>query len=188
MPEYWRMLDQEARYGDDPRRHLHARLRLLQREDRHAASRRLARTRTYRDRRGEDGADPHRHHLGRPRRPARRRREPVREGHPGAAPRNAADDDRDSHPRFPQQARKRGRGDRRCASRRLQPQSRNRAAALSDDPPRRALLCIAPPARKRQAPRSVDFHEVGHHDGPRRGADGGPSGDGTTCAAPTSTS
>jgi lipoic acid synthetase len=37
------MLDQEARHGDDPGRYLHPRLRLLQRQDRHAARRRPAR-------------------------------------------------------------------------------------------------------------------------------------------------
>ena len=34
LPEHRRVLDQEARDGDDPGRHLHARLRLLQRQDR----------------------------------------------------------------------------------------------------------------------------------------------------------
>ena len=33
LPEHRRMLDQEARHGDDPWRHLHPRLRLLQRQD-----------------------------------------------------------------------------------------------------------------------------------------------------------
>ena len=39
LPEHRRMLDQEACDGDDPRRHLHPGLRLLQRQDRHAARR-----------------------------------------------------------------------------------------------------------------------------------------------------
>ena len=39
VPQHRRMLDQEARHGDDPGRRLHARLRLLQRQDRHAARR-----------------------------------------------------------------------------------------------------------------------------------------------------
>jgi hypothetical protein len=42
LPEHRRVLDQEARDGDDPGRHLHPRLRLLQREDRHAARGRSA--------------------------------------------------------------------------------------------------------------------------------------------------
>ena len=37
LSEHRRVLDQEARNGDDPRGHLHSGLRLLQRQDRHAA-------------------------------------------------------------------------------------------------------------------------------------------------------
>ena len=40
---------------------------------------------------------------------------------------------------------------------RVQPQSRNRAAALSLDPPRRALLPIAAPAGFREAARPAQF-------------------------------
>ena len=39
LPEHRRVLDAEARDGDDPGRHLHPRLRLLQRQDRQAAAR-----------------------------------------------------------------------------------------------------------------------------------------------------
>ena len=42
VPQHRRMLDQEARHGDDPGRHLHARLRLLQRQDGDAARGRRA--------------------------------------------------------------------------------------------------------------------------------------------------
>ena len=42
LPEYRRVLDPEARDRDDPRRHLHPRLRLLQRQDRPAQGRRSA--------------------------------------------------------------------------------------------------------------------------------------------------
>ena len=136
VPEHRRMLDQEARHGDDPRRHLHPRLRLLQRQDGHAASGRSARARAYRGCGGGAGARAYRRHFGRPRRSARRRRKPVRQGHPGAAPRNAEHDDRNFDAGLPQQARQRGGGDRRGGARRLQPQPRNRSAALSDDPAR----------------------------------------------------
>ena len=81
-------------------------------------------------------------------------------------------------PDFRNKARGRGRGDRRGAARRLQPQSRNRAAALSDDPAGRALLCVAAAAGEREAARSVDLHQVGRDARARRGAAGGPSGDG----------
>ena len=51
----------------------------------------------------ELGLDAYRRHLGRPRRSARRRRQPVRQGDRGAAPHDAVDDDRDPDARFPQQ-------------------------------------------------------------------------------------
>ena len=60
---------------------------------------------------------------------------------------HADDHDRDPDARFPRQDARRGRGDRRRAARRLQPQPRDRAAALPDDPPRRALLRLAAAAR-----------------------------------------
>ncbi len=178
LPEYRRVLDQEARDGDDPRRHLHPRLRLLQRQDRHAARGRSARARACRGRRGRARPHPYRRHLGRPRRSARRRRLAVRQGDRGAAAQHAGDHDRDPDPRFPQQVASRGREDHRGAPRRLQPQSRNGAAPLSDDPARRALLCLAAAARERQAARSVDLHQVGRDGRARRAAARSPSGDG----------
>ena len=57
-------------------------------------------------------------------------------------------------PDFRNKARGRGREDHRGAARRLQPQSGDGAAALSDDPARRALLCLAAPAGEREAARS----------------------------------
>ena len=62
--------------------------------------------------------------------------EAVRQGDRGAAAQHAGDDDRDTDPRFPQQGGSGGREDHRGAARRLQPQSRDGAAALSDDPAR----------------------------------------------------
>ena len=63
-------------------------------------------------------------------------------------------------PDFRNKAAGRGREDHRGAARRLQPQSGDGAAALSDDPPGRALLCLAAAAGEREAPRSVDLHQV----------------------------
>jgi lipoate synthase len=50
-------------------------------------------------------------------------------------------------PDFRNKSQSRGRVDRRRAAGRLQSQSRDGAAALSDDPAGRALLCVAAPAR-----------------------------------------
>ncbi len=71
LPEHRRVLDQEARDGDDPRRHLHARLRLLQRQDRHAARGRSARAGACRDCRGRAWPRAYRRDVGRPRRSCR---------------------------------------------------------------------------------------------------------------------
>ena len=51
---------------------------------------------------GGEGAGPrvHRGHLGEPRRPAGRRREPLRRGHPRAAAREPEDHRRGAHPRL----------------------------------------------------------------------------------------
>ena len=84
LPEHRRVLDQEARDGDDPRRHVHARLRLLQCEDGHAARRGSAGAGACRDRGRRARPRAYRGDLGRPRRSAGRRRVAVREGHRGA--------------------------------------------------------------------------------------------------------
>ena len=60
--------------------------------------------------------------------------------------RRAGDDDRGADARFPAQGR-RDRGGRRGAARRLQPQSRNRAAALCRGAAGRALFRLAAAAR-----------------------------------------
>ena len=73
---------------------------------------------------------------------------------------HAEHDDRNPHARLPQQERSGGRGDRRGRARRLQPQSRDGAAALSDDPPGRALLCVAAAAREREAQGAAHLHQV----------------------------
>ena len=104
--------------------------------------------------------------------------QPVRQGDRGAAAQRPRDDDRDPDARFPQQVRSGGREDHRGAARRLQPQSRDGAAALSDDPARRALLCLAAAAGERQAARSVDLHQIGRDGRARRAEARGPPGDG----------
>ena len=85
LPEHLRVLG--TRHGDlpDPRRHLHARLPLLLRELRQArASAGPARAAAARADRGADGPQARRRHLGRPRRPARQGRRPLRGDHPRA--------------------------------------------------------------------------------------------------------
>ena len=86
-------------------------------------------------------------------------------------------DDRDPDPRLPAQA-GRGRGDRRGAARRLQPQSRDRAAPLPHRPARRALLPLAAPAAAGQGAGPDPVHQVRHHGRPGRGEARGPPGDG----------
>ena len=74
LPERRRLLG--ARHGDvhDPRRHVHAALRVLQRQDRQADVERPAGAAARRALRGADGPAPRGHHERRPRRPARLRR------------------------------------------------------------------------------------------------------------------
>ncbi|CAA9522759.1 MAG: Lipoyl synthase, partial [uncultured Sphingomonas sp.] len=103
LPEHRRMLDQEARHRDDPGRHLHPGVRLLQRQDRHAAGGGPPRAGACRNGRGGARAGAYRGHQCRPGRPARRRRVAVRGGDRGAAPHHAEHDHRDPYPRLPQQ-------------------------------------------------------------------------------------
>ena len=151
---------EEARHLHDHGRHLHARLRLLRREDgpaRRARSRRAGNasptpspklglehvviTSVDRDDLDDGGAE----HFARTIRAIRA----AVAGH----------DRRGPDARLPAQARRARGGDRRQA-RRLQPQPRNRAAALSQDPPRRALLREPAPAAAGQGDRPADLHQV----------------------------
>ena len=75
------------------------------------------------------GLDAYRRHLGRSRRSRRWRRRAFRRDHHGDPRRRARDDDRGADAGFPEQGR-RARSGRRGQARCLQPQSRNRAAAL----------------------------------------------------------
>ena len=119
----------------------------------------------------------HRDHLGRSRRPAGRRRVPVRALHRGDPCELARDHDRDPDARLPAQGRG-GREDRRRRSRRLQPQPRDRAAALSHRAAGRALLPLAAPARPGQGAGPRDVHQVRPDGRARRGEARDPSGDG----------
>ena len=74
MPERRRVLGARHRDLHDPRRHVHAPLRLLQRQDRQADVERPARARARRALDRADGPAPRGHHERRPRRPARLRR------------------------------------------------------------------------------------------------------------------
>ena len=83
LPEHRRVLGARHRHVHDPRRHLHAPLRLLQRQDGQAHPRRSARAAARRAVGQADGPAPRGHHERRPRRPARprarrlRRRDPL---------------------------------------------------------------------------------------------------------------
>ena len=178
LPQHRRVLGEEARHLHDPGRHLHARLRLLQRQDRPAGP---ARSRTSptmsreataklglahvvvtsvdRDDLDDGGAQ----HFADTIRAIRARC--PRHHHRGA------------DARFPAQGR-RGRARGRGAARRVQPQSRNRAVALSDGAAGRALFPLAAAAAAGQGNRPDDVHQVRHHGRPRRGAKRGAAGDG----------
>ena len=135
LPEHGRVLG--ARHGDlhDPRRHLHAPLRLLQRQDRQADLERPAGARPRRPLGRPHGPAPRGHHQRRPRRPARQGRERVRRRRPPDPPPGPGLQDRAADPRLPGPGDAAGQGHRR-APRRLQPQRRGRAAAVPGRPPR----------------------------------------------------
>ena len=107
LPEHRRVL--EPRHGDvhDSGRRLHARLRLLRGAPWHADRARHRRARTRRPCDRDDGAPVRRHHVGRSRRPGRRRRPDLR-GHDPSRPRLAPRvPDRGAHPRLPGSSRPR---------------------------------------------------------------------------------
>ena len=99
--------------------------------------------------------------------------------HPRATP---GHDHRGADARLPAQGRRAGDGGR-GAARRLQPQPRDRAVALSQDPAGRALLPFAAAAAAGEGDRPGDVHQVGHHGRPRRGAERGAAGDGRPASA-----
>ena len=143
LPQHRRVLGGPARHHDDHGRHLHARLRLLQRAARACRARSIRKSpRTSPKRWPKLGLRSHRHHLGRSRRSGRRRRRAFRGHHPRHPRAHAHDHDRGADAGLPAQGR-RARDGRGGGARRLQPQPRDGAVALSQDPARRALLPLA---------------------------------------------
>ena len=149
LPQYRRVLGQEARHLHDHGRHLHAGLRLLQRQDRHAGRARPATSRRTRPSRSQklglahvvitsvdrdDLADGGAAHFA-----------AVIACDPRAQPRH---DDRGPDARLPAQAR-RARDRRRGQARRVQPQPRDGRVEISDGPARRALFPLAAAACSR---------------------------------------
>ncbi len=168
LPEHRRVLAARHGHVHDPRRHLHAPVRLLQRQDRQADLERPARAGPGRAQRGPDGAAPRGHHQRRPRRPARLRGGGVRRRDPADPPPGAALQGRGADARLPRRGDAAGQGDRR-ATRRLQPQRRGRAAAVSRGPPRLEVRALLPRAAERQGDgRRRGRHEVGADGRPRR--------------------
>ncbi len=162
LPQHRRVLGEEARDLHDHGRHVHARLRVLQREDRAARRARRKGAGACRAGGGEARPQPRGHHLGRPRRPRRRRRAPFRRSHHGDPRRDPADHDRSADAGFPAQGR-RGRNRGRGAARRVQPQSRNRAVEISHGAAGRALFRLDPPVAAGEGARPEHVHQVRHH-------------------------
>ena len=187
LPEHRRVLGQEARDLHDHGRHLHARLRLLQRRHRHAAVRSIRTSRRTSARRSPrwgcrmSSSPRSTATTSTMAAPAFRRRDPC-------DPRgDAGHDDRDPDAGLPAQGR--GAGDRRGGqARRVQPQSRNRAVELSDGAAGRPLLPLDPAAAAGQGTRPVDVHQVRHHGRPRRRAERGHPADGRSAQRQMSTS
>ena len=102
---------------------------------------------------------PRGHHLGRPRRPCRWRRGPFRADHPRDPRALRRHHDRSSDAGFPAQGWRAGAGGR-GAARRVQPQSRDRAVALSHRAAGRALFPFAAAVAAREGDRPHDVHQV----------------------------
>ena len=168
LPEHRRVLGARHRHLHDPRRHLHAPLRLLQRQDRQADPQRSARA-AARGAVGEaDGPAARGDHERGPRRPARPRRARLRRRDPLDPAHGARLQGRGAHARLPRRGDAARARDRRAAGR-LQPQRRDRAAAVSAGPPRLALPALVPGAAERQGDgRRRGRDQVGADDRPRR--------------------
>ncbi len=176
MPEHRRVLGARHRHVHDARRHVHAPLRLLQREDGEANAQRPARAAAGGSVGEADGAAARGHHQRRPRRPARPRRERVRRGDPLDPPDGARVQGRGAHTGLPRRGDAARSRDRRAAGR-LQPQRRDGAAPVSARPPRVALHALVPGAPQRQGDgRERGRHEVRAHDRARRDEGGAARG------------
>ena len=149
LPQHRRVLGARHRHVHDPRRHLHAALRLLQREDGQAHPPRSARAAAGGAVGEEDGPAPRGHHERRPRRPARPRRLGVRGRDPLDPPARARLQGRGADARLPRRGDAARPRDRRAA-RRVQPQRGDRAAPLPARAARLALPALLPRARARR--------------------------------------
>ena len=167
LPEHRRVLEPRHRDLHDPRRRLHARLRLLRGQDgASAASSRSRGAAPGRGRGRPHGAAPRRDHLGQPRRPAGRRGVVLCRLHPrdpGAHPglRGGGAD-----PRLQGKLGRPGRGLCRAA-RRPQPQHRDGAAAVPPGASRRPLRAL--PRAPAPIAGSGAPDQERHHGRPRRG-------------------
>ncbi len=169
LPQYRRMLGKEARHLHDHGRHLHARLRLLQRQDRAAR----------RARSGEPGASARRRRsLGCGMWSSRRSTATIS---PTAvrsiSRRPSAPSARSARTTTievltPDFLRKPGALETVVAAQagRVQPQSRNRAVEISHRAAGCALLCLDPPAAAGEGNRSQHVHQVRDHGRAWRGA------------------
>ncbi len=130
VPEHRRVLAAGNRDVHDPRRHVHAALRLLQRQDRQADVERPARAGAGGEKCRQDGPQARGDHERRPRRPPRPRRRRVRRRDPADPPPGAELQGGSPHARLPRRGDAARQGDR-GTSRRVQPQRRGRPPPLS---------------------------------------------------------
>ncbi len=149
VPQRRRVLGTRHGHLHDPRRHVHATLRVLQRQDRHADVRRPAGARARRPLDRAHGPASRGDHVGRPRRPTRLRRVGVRRRDPADPPAGARLQGRGADTRLPRRRDAAREGARR-APRRLQPQRRGRAPAVSGCAARLAFRALLPRAAQRE--------------------------------------
>ncbi len=170
LPERRRVLGARHRDVHDPRRHVHAPLRLLQRQHGQADLERPARARARRALGREDGLASRGHHVRRPRRPAGLRCERLRRRDPPDPPPGAELQGRGADAGLPRPGDAAREGDRRAA-RRLQPQRRGRAAAVPGRAARQRVPALLPRAEEREGDgRQGGRDEVGPDGRARRDA------------------
>ena len=159
MPQHRGVLAARHGHVHDPGRHVHAPLRLLQRQDGQAHVERSARASPRGAERGTHGPETCRHHERRPRRPPGLRRARLRRRDPPDKTPGPEVQGRGPHPRLPWRGDAARQGDRRAA-RRVQPQRRGRPAAVRHCPPRLDIRALDPRPQKRQGAR----RRRGHHE------------------------
>ncbi len=167
MPEPGRVF--RARDGHLPpaRQRLHAGVRLLRHRQRQAARRGPARAGARPGGGGGHGAPFRGPHVGRSRRPRRRRRGAFRRHDRGAAVARARPGHRGPDSRLSRTVRLAA-GRRRGPAGRLQPQRRDGAPSLRAGPPRGAPGPVARTALRGEDPGPFPDHEIGAHARPRR--------------------